>query len=396
MLVALAAAATLLTGTQAVRAADQIAFGAIVPSSGPFAEWGRSNTTTLKMLEQQINDAGGINNKKLEIVIYDDGAKPAESANALRKLASDDKVLAVAGPLTSSSCEVTFPVANEMKIVATSQASSKPGVAKANRPWAFRNTVDEGILAKTSVPYFKKTFNVKSVAVIYDAKDAVSTAIATKIMPKVFAAADIKVLNENDLISFNTGELDVSAQVTKLKSLNPDGVVIGADYSQAITVIREMKRQGMIKPVIGGTPLISSAILKAAPEIPIVAPATFYATMRGPKAEKFVAELQPLLRKTSGLPADIEPSMYDANIYEIVSMFIAAAKQDGLTGKPQELETERSKIRDYLTNLHDFEGFSGTIRFSADGDAIKTFFIVQGQNGAWVTKESGCSAEGAC
>jgi branched-chain amino acid transport system substrate-binding protein len=396
MLVALAAAATLLTGTQAVRAADPIAFGAIVPSSGPFAEWGRSNTTTLKMLEQQINDAGGINNKKLEIVIYDDGAKPAESANALRKLASDDKVLAVAGPLTSSSCEVTFPVANEMKIVATSQASSKPGVAKANRPWAFRNTVDEGILAKTSVPYFKKTFNVKSVAVIYDAKDAVSTAIATKIMPKVFAAADIKVLNENDLISFNTGELDVSAQVTKLKSLNPDGVVIGADYSQAITVIREMKRQGMIKPVIGGTPLISSAILKAAPEIPIVAPATFYATMRGPKAEKFVAELQPLLRKTSGLPADIEPSMYDANIYEIVSMFIAAAKQDGLTGKPQELETERSKIRDYLTNLHEFEGFSGTIRFSADGDAIKTFFIVQGQNGAWVTKESGCSAEGAC
>jgi branched-chain amino acid transport system substrate-binding protein len=348
------------------------------------------------MLEQQINDAGGINNKKLEIVIYDDGAKPAESANALRKLASDDKVLAVAGPLTSSSCEVTFPVANEMKIVATSQASSKPGVAKANRPWAFRNTVDEGILAKTSVPYFKKTFNVKSVAVIYDAKDAVSTAIATKIMPKVFAAADIKVLNENDLISFNTGELDVSAQVTKLKSLNPDGVVIGADYSQAITVIREMKRQGMIKPVIGGTPLISSAILKAAPEIPIVAPATFYATMRGPKAEKFVAELQPLLRKTSGLPADIEPSMYDANIYEIVSMFIAAAKQDGLTGKPQELEAERSKIRDYLTNLHEFEGFSGTIRFSADGDAIKTFFIVQGQNGAWVTKESGCSAEGAC
>jgi branched-chain amino acid transport system substrate-binding protein len=396
ILVALAAAATLLTGTQAVRAADQIAFGAIVPSSGPFAEWGRSNTTTLKMLEQQINDAGGINNKKLEIVIYDDGAKPAESANALRKLASDDKVLAVAGPLTSSSCEVTFPVANEMKIVATSQASSKPGVAKANRPWAFRNTVDEGILAKTSVPYFKKTFNVKSVAVIYDAKDAVSTAIATKIMPKVFAAADIKVLNESDLISFNTGELDVSAQVTKLKSLNPDGVVIGADYSQAITVIREMKRQGMIKPVIGGTPLISSAILKAAPEIPIVAPATFYATMRGPKAEKFVAELQPLLRKTSGLPADIEPSMYDANIYEIVSMFIAAAKQDGLTGKPQELEAERSKIRDYLTNLHEFEGFSGTIRFSADGDAIKTFFIVQGQNGAWVTKESGCSAEGAC
>ncbi len=85
--------------------------------------------------------------------------------------------------------------------------------------------------------------------------------------------------------------------------------------------------------MIGGTPLISSAILNAAPEIPIVAPATFYATMKTRKAEKFVAELQPLLRKTPGLPADIEPSMYDANIYEVVSMYIAAVKKAGISGK---------------------------------------------------------------
>jgi branched-chain amino acid transport system substrate-binding protein len=283
-----------------------------------------------------------------------------------------------------------------MKIVSTSQASSKPGVAKANRPWAFRNTIDEGILAKASVPYFKKTFNVKSVAIIYDAKDAVSTAIATKIMPGVFKADGVGVANENDLVSFNTGDLDVSAQVTKLKSMNPDGIVIGADYSQAVTVLREMKRQSFTKPVIGGTPLISSAILNAAPEIPVVAPATFYATMKTPKAEKFVAQLQPLLRQTSGLPKDIEPSMYDANIYEIVSMYVDAAKNDALTGEPAKLEQERTKIRDYMANLKGFEGFSGSIHFGEDGDAVKNFFIVQGQNGAWSTKVTGCSAAGGC
>jgi branched-chain amino acid transport system substrate-binding protein len=394
LLSGLLAAAALVTGAQIAQAQTQISIGAIVPSSGPFAEWGRANTVTLKMLEKQVNDAGGVNGAKLKIVILDDGAKPAQAANALRKLAGDNKVLAVAGPLTSSACEVTFPVANQMKIVSTSQASSKPGVAKANRPWAFRNTVDEGILAKTSVPYFKKTFNVKSVAVIYDAKDAVSTAIATKIMPKVFTDNGIKVTNEKDLVSFNTGDLDVSAQVTKLKSMKPDGVVIGADYSQAITVLREMKRQGMIKPVIGGTPLISSAILKAAPEIPVVAPATFYATMKTPKAQKFVSELQPMLRKTSGLPKDIEPSMYDANIYEIVSMYVEAAKKSGITGKPADLEADRTKIRDFMANLKGYEGFSGPIHFGADGDAVKTFFIVQGQKGAWETKVSGCSASG--
>jgi branched-chain amino acid transport system substrate-binding protein len=392
----LVAAATLALGASAAQAQNEIKLGAIVPSSGPFAEWGRSNTVTLNMLEKQINDAGGINGAKLKIVIYDDSAKPAQAANALRKLAGDDQVLAVAGPLTSSACEVTFPVANEMQIVSTSQASSKPGVAKANRPWAFRNTVDEGILAKTSVPYFKKTFNLKSAAVIYDAKDAVSTAIATKIMPGILSANGIDVVNGKDPVSFNTGDLDVSAQITKLKSLNPDGVVIGADYSQAITVIREMKRQGMIKPVIGGTPLISSAILAAAPDIPIVAPATFYATMKSPAAEKFVSALQPLLRKTSGLPPDIEPSMYDANIYEIINMYIDALKQDSAAGKSADLAANRVKIRDYLTNMKGFEGFSGPIHFGPEGDAVKTFFIVQGQNGAWQTKASACSAEGGC
>jgi branched-chain amino acid transport system substrate-binding protein len=343
------------------------------------------------MLEKQVNDAGGVNGAKLRIIIVDDATRPAQATNALRKLAGDDKVLAIAGPLTSSAAEVTFPVANEMKVVATSQASSKPGVAKLNRPWAFRNTIDEGILGKTTVPYFKKAFDIKTVTVIYDAKDATAATVGTRIMPALMKENDIKVANEGDLLSFNTGDLDVSAQVTKMKSLNPDGVVVSADYSQAVTVIREMKRQGLIKPVVGATQLISSAILKAAPEIPIVAPATFYATMKAEKAEKFVGDLQPLLRKTSGLPPEIEPSMYDANIYETVSMYIDAVKKAGVTGKPEELEAERTKIRDYMAKLVGFQGLGGPIGFNDDGDAIKAFYIVQGERGTWESKVRGCS-----
>jgi len=373
-------------------AADEVVLGAIVPSSGPFAEWGRTNTATLQMLEKQVNDAGGINGAKLRIVILDDATKPAQATNNLRKLAGDDHVLAVAGPLTSSAAEVTFPVANEMKVVSTSQASSKPGVAKLNRPWAFRNTIDEGVLGRTTVPYFKQAFGIKNVAIIFDAKDATAATVGSKIMPGLMKDNGIEVLNANDPLSFNTGDLDVSAQVTKIKALNPDGVVVSADYSQAVTVIREMKRQGVIKPVVGSTQLISSAILKAAPEIPIVAPATFYASMAGDKPEKFVKELTPVLRKISGLPAEIEPSMYDANIYEIASIYIEAVKKAGVTGKPDDLEADRTRIRDYMAKLSGFAGLGGPIAFNEDGDAIKAFYIVQGQNGTWQSKVRGCSA----
>ena len=371
--------------------AQQINLGAIVPSSGHFAEWGRTNTVTLKMVEKMVNDAGGINGAKLNLTILDDAAKPAQSTNALRKLAGDDKVLAVAGPLTSSACEVVFPVANQLGIVSTSQASSKPGVAKANRPWAFRNTIDELILAKATVPYFKDTYKIKTVAVIYDAKDATANVVGTKIMPTLMAENDVKVLNADSLISFNTGDLDVSAQVTKLKSYDADGIVVSADYSQAVTVIREMKRQGLNKPIVGATQLISSAILKAAPEIPIVAPTTFYVGMDTPAAKKFVADVLPLLRAQSNLPAEIEPSMYDANIYETVNMYIDAVKKSGITGKPEDLEADRVKIRDYMTNLKKFEGLAGPISFNADGDAVKLFYIVEGKNGQWADKVHKCS-----
>jgi branched-chain amino acid transport system substrate-binding protein len=377
----------------AAHAADaEIVLGAIVPSSGPFAEWGRTNTATLQMLEKQVNDAGGINGAKLRIVILDDATKPAQATNNLRKLAGDDHVLAVAGPLTSSAAEVTFPVANEMKVVSTSQASSKPGVAKLNRPWAFRNTIDEGVLGHSTVPYYKQAFSIKTVAIIYDAKDATAATVGSKIMPVLMKDNGIEVLNANDPLSFNTGDLDVSAQVTKIKALNPDGIVVSADYSQAVTVIREMKRQGVIKPVVGSTQLISSAILKAAPEIPIVAPATFYASMAGDKPQTFVKELTPLLRKISGLPPEIEPSMYDANIYEIGSIYIDAVKKAGVTGKPEDLEADRARIRDYMAKLSGFAGLGGPIAFNEDGDAIKAFYIVQGQNGSWQSKMRGCSA----
>lgn len=373
-------------------AGREITIGAIVPSSGHFAEWGRSNTVTLKMVEQEINDAGGINGGKLKIVILDDAAKPAQAASSLRKLVSDSKALAIAGPWTSSAVEVAFPVANELQIVSTSQGSSKPGVAKLNRPWAFRNTIDEGVLAKTTVPYYKKAFNINTVAVIYDAKDATAASVGMKIMPQILKDNDIKIANENDLLSFNTGDLDVSAQVTKLKSLNTDGIVISADYSQAVTVLREMKRQGLTKPVVGSSQLISSAILKAAPEIPVVAPATFYSTMTGEAPEKFVAKLQPLLRAAPGLPKEIEPSMFDANMYEVVSMYIEAIKKAEISGKPEDLQADRVKVRDYLAKLEGFKGLGGPIGFNDDGDAIKAFYIIQGENGAWTTKVRGCSS----
>ncbi|MDO9712668.1 ABC transporter substrate-binding protein [Paracraurococcus lichenis] len=373
----------------------EVRIGAVVPSSGPFAEWGRSNTATLRMIEEQVNAAGGVEGAKLRLFVYDDAARPAQAANLVRKLAEDDKVLGIAGPLTSSACEVAFPVANQARVPCISQASSKPGVAAANRPWAFRNTIDEAVLMRTALPFLKEAYRVAKVAIIYDAKDANSVALGSRIMPELLGQGGIALANAGGLASFNTGDIDVSAQVTALKALDPDAVVCAADYSQAITVLREMRRQGLTKPVIGGTPLISSAILRAVPELPIVSCATYYAGQPGEAARRFTEALTPILRRTSGLPATIEPSMYDANIQEILGIFLDAVRKQGLTLAEADLATDRERIRAHLEHLTGFDGLSGPIHFNPDGDAVKTFLVVVGQNGAWTEKLRGCSTAGA-
>lgn len=361
---------------------QEIRFGALVPSTGPNAEWGKKNTIALKILEENVNKAGGINGRPVKIIVYDTNQKPDQAANLVRKLAQDDKVLAIAGPLTSGECEVAFPVANQMEISIMSQASSKPGVSKANRPWAFRNTMTEDKLATVTMPIWVKHFNPKKVAVIYDAKDATSSTLGKSVLPSAAKHAGLQVVNENDPITFQSGDTDVSPQVTKLKNLQVDGLLLGADFGPASNILREMNRQGVKIPVIGGTPLISSTILQAHGEIPIVAPATFYPQNPAEGTQKFVKEF--LARATDIPEATREPNMYDATIVDNIGIFIEAFKQSGASGQPGDLKSDRVKIRDYVAKLKDYKGIAGSISMDPDGDGIKQAYLLLAQQGKWV------------
>ena len=92
----------------------EVVLGAIVPSSGHFAEWGRTNTVTLKMLEKKVNDAGGINGRPLEIVTEDDGTDPKRGAEVVEKFANQHKVDVVYGTLFSHVVVGSAPAAGEL------------------------------------------------------------------------------------------------------------------------------------------------------------------------------------------------------------------------------------------------------------------------------------------
>ena len=125
--------------------AQEILLGNLFAGAGPFATLAKTNEIAAQMAVEEVNAAGGVGGKKLKIVSFDTAGKPEQAVVGVRKLAEDDKVMAIIGPFSSGECRVAFPAGERTGVVMMSMASSAPKLAE---PFTYglRNTSDEGYM----------------------------------------------------------------------------------------------------------------------------------------------------------------------------------------------------------------------------------------------------------
>ena len=367
-------------------AAQPIKIGVAYGLQGMWSDWCKKNIVAVEMAVEEINAAGGVNGMPLETIIYDTASKPAEATRLVRKLATDDKVLAILGPFSSSECEVAFPVGNRIGIVMISQASSKPGVA-AKWPYAFRNKIDELRLAFPAIKKWMMIHKIKTVAIVHDAKDAVSRALGTMVLPGVSKKLGLQIVNEGNYVTYTTGDFDMRPQVTKLKSMKFDGLVFGGVYMDGVTFIKEARRQGLNQPMVGGNPLMSLQFPRKGGKAAegVFTSSEFYYWMEKPKVQKFTKEFIKRA-KAKGIDPP-EPLQFDVNVYDAIYMLAHVIKQNGITNKPADLARDRELIMKGLTDLKDFPGLASKIRFNDKGDAVRDVYVVKAKGGEWVLVE---------
>ena len=367
-------------------AAQPIKIGVAYGLQGTWSDWCKKNIVAVEMAIAEINAAGGVNGMQLETVIYDTASKPAEAARLVRKLATDDNVLAILGPFSSSECEVAFPVGNRIGIVMISQASSKPGVA-AKWPYAFRNKIDEGQLAVPTMKKWKAHHNIKTVAIVHDAKDAVSRVLGTVVLPMVSKKLGLQIVNEGNFVTYTTGDFDMRPQVTKLKGMQFDGLVFGGVYMDGVTFIKEARRQGVNQPMMGGNPLMSLQFPRKGGKAAegVFTSAEFYYWMDTPKVKKFTKEFVKRA-KAKGIDPP-EPLQFDVNVYDAIYMLAHVMKQNGITNKSEDLARDRELVMKGLTELKGFQGLARKGQFNKNGDAIGDVYVVKAQGGEWVLVE---------
>jgi branched-chain amino acid transport system substrate-binding protein len=363
-------------------AGTEIKLGLAFPLTGVWSEWAKADKVALDIAVEEINAAGGVGGLPLKYTLYDTASKPPDAAALVRRLATDDKALAILGPFSSSECEVAFPVGVQLKVPMIAQASSKPGIGAANRPWGFRTNVDEGRTAHPAMRYWAKHYTIKTAAVIHDVKDAVGQILGTRVLPPVAKQNGIAIINEGSFVTFQIKDIDFSAQVTKLKALKFDGIIFGGAYPDATNFIKEARRQGLRQPMVGGSPLMHENLAKNTGEAGegIVAPSTWNPYAPDERIQRFVKRFAERAQ-ASGLPANSEWS--NVNVYDTVYLLADIIKRKGVTNRPEDLVRDRERVAQGLNETTGHQGLGGKFGFNKDGDGVKDVYVMMVKGGRW-------------
>jgi len=241
--ISILAACILLLGVFASSCAknDTIKIGLAAPLTGDSAMYGETVRDGVVFAVNQINDAGGIKGKKIELVIQDDKGDPKEAAMVAQKLSEDKSLFAVIGHVNSSCTLAALPIYKDAGLTVLNTSSSAEKITQLGYKHFFRSVIHDGLQAPMMVRHAVESLGAKSIACIVANSDyglgLLNTAKATA------EKYGVKVVAEELYVPLV--DKDFSVQISKIKRENPDVLLILGDYNEAGLIIRQMRTAGL-------------------------------------------------------------------------------------------------------------------------------------------------------
>jgi len=374
----LAAAVCLALSAGPGLAQETIKIGNIVATSGPLKGPAEPTLVAVDMAVEEINAAGGINGKPIELIRFDTGSDPKQASVGTRKLAQDDGVLAIIGPFSSGEASVAFNDAERLKVLMMPNSASAPGLTE-NRKYGWRLTEDEAKQFRRLLASMKeKGMKADTAEIVYVSEEVVSNSAGTKLYPALLQEAGIE---HGEPIPVQYKSFDVSAQVAKIVESNPDIVALAALPESASKLIKELRRQGYKGRVIGSQIFADPNVVELfGPDGDGTLVVAGFWKGRTPEAQafndKFVEET-----KERGLHK-LGAHHSDAQAYDSVYLLKQVMEKAGVTGDPAKLEEEREAIVAAMDGIT-FSGVLGDDICFAGHDAELNAYIIEIKGGEW-------------
>jgi branched-chain amino acid transport system substrate-binding protein len=351
-------------GTSGTAPADAatIKIGQFASLTGSEATFGVSSDEGTRLAVDEINAAGGVLGKKIELITEDNRSAAGESATIVKKFISRDKVVAVLGEVASGRSLEGAPICQAAGIPMISPSSTNPKVTEVG-DCIFRVCFIDPFQGKLLANFANKTLKAKRVSVLTDVASAYSVGLA-QFFKDSFAAAGGEILSEQ---KYASKDKDFKAQLTAIKALNPDAICAPGYYTEAGLIVKQARELGITVPIFGGDGWEAPELIKIAGGDALKN--TFYSThfspaQDSPAAKKFVDAYK---AKYNGKVPDAMAALgYDSAI-----TLVEAIKKAG--------SAEPAKIKDALAKT-DFEGVTGRTKLDAKRDASKPAVIITVEN----------------
>jgi branched-chain amino acid transport system substrate-binding protein len=232
--------------------ADDITIAVAGPITGPVASIGDQMKRGAEAAAAAINDAGGVNGKKIKIVVQDDSCDPKQAV-AVANLIVGQQIKFVDGHACSGSSIPAADIYAENSVLMMSPASSNPVLTEKGHPTIMRLYPRDDAQGAFIAPWIAETFKGKKIAILHD-KSAYGKGLASVVKDKLNAGGVTEVLFEG----INPGEKDYSAVITKLKGAGVEFLYFGGYHTEAGLMLRQAADQGYKLNLMTGDSIATS------------------------------------------------------------------------------------------------------------------------------------------
>lgn len=353
--------------------------GAVFSVTGGASFLGEPEKKTAEMMVEQINEQGGINGNKVELIVYDSQGDATKARYAVKKLMSREKVVAVIGPSTSGNSIAVGPLAKQYKTPLVSCAASYKITTK-NRDtgeqykWVFKTPHTDTMAAEAIFTHMNKTGMSK--AAIITSTSGFGASGRGELL-RLASKFGIKIVADE---KYGPKDTDMTAQLTKIKSLGPEALINWSIGPAQVTVVRNWKDLNMT-----GIKLYQSHGFGSLKNVELAAGAAEGVFV--PLSSIVVADLLPADHYQKQVTTDYKKA-YESKYNEAISAFGGHA-WDALALVFDALKTvgpDKSKIRDHIENRKNFIGQHGMFNFSKtdhNGLSKDAFNILVVKNNTW-------------
>jgi branched-chain amino acid transport system substrate-binding protein len=338
--------------------------------TGPTFNFGQSAINGVLMAASEVNQAGGINGRQIDVVIEDDKGSPEEAARLTAKLIDQDKVVAIIAGGTSGNSRAAAPRAQASHIPLISPSSTDPAVTQTGN-YIFRACFVDTFQGEVMADFAVNTLKAKKAAILFDFNSPYSKGL-TDYFKLSFARLGGSIVTEQ---TYTQGDADFKGQLSTIRSAEPDVIYIPGYYGDVALIAKQARMIGLTQPLLGGDGWDAPELWQIGGDALNGAYISTHYSVDDPSPA--IKQFVDLYKQRYG---NLLPDAHAALAFDAARILFDAITRTG--------STDGDKLRDALAQTKNFNGVTGVISMDGDRNAVKPAVVLKLQDLKFIYQET--------